>query len=59
MRFAGDSGDSMQLLGSQFADLSSLVSNAIRTQPDFPSEIRAPAGSLVGVSGYQLDFADE
>jgi 2-oxoglutarate/2-oxoacid ferredoxin oxidoreductase subunit alpha len=59
VRFAGDSGDGMQLVGSQFADLSSLVGNAIRTQPDFPSEIRAPAGSLAGVSGYQLNFADE
>lgn len=59
MRFAGDSGDGMQLVGSQFADLSSILGNAIRTQPDFPSEIRAPAGSLAGVSGYQLNFADE
>ncbi len=59
VRFAGDSGDGMQLVGSQFADLSSLVGNAIRTMPDFPSEIRAPAGSLAGVSGYQLNFADE
>ena len=59
VRFAGDSGDGMQLVGSQFADLSSLVGNAIRTHPDFPSEIRAPAGSLAGVSGYQLNFADE
>lgn len=49
----------MQLVGSQFADLASLVGNAIRTMPDFPSEIRAPAGSLAGVSGYQLNFADE
>jgi 2-oxoglutarate/2-oxoacid ferredoxin oxidoreductase subunit alpha len=59
VRFAGDSGDGMQLVGSQFADLSSLMGNAIRTEPDFPSEIRAPAGSLAGVSGYQLHFADE
>jgi 2-oxoglutarate ferredoxin oxidoreductase subunit alpha len=59
VRFAGDSGDGMQLVGSQFADLASLVGNAIRTMPDFPSEIRAPAGSLAGVSGYQLNFADE
>jgi 2-oxoglutarate/2-oxoacid ferredoxin oxidoreductase subunit alpha len=59
VRFAGDSGDGMQLVGSQFADLSSLMGNAIRTQPDYPSEIRAPAGSLAGVSGYQLNFADE
>lgn len=59
VRFAGDSGDGMQLVGTQFADLSSLVGNAIRTIPDFPAEIRAPAGSLGGVSGYQLNFADE
>jgi len=59
VRFAGDSGDGMQLVGSQFADLASLVGNTIRTMPDFPSEIRAPAGSLAGVSGYQLNFADE
>jgi 2-oxoglutarate/2-oxoacid ferredoxin oxidoreductase subunit alpha len=59
VRFAGDSGDGMQLVGSQFADLSSIMGNAIRTEPDFPSEIRAPAGSLAGVSGYQLHFADE
>ena len=59
VRFAGDSGDGMQLVGSQFADLASLSGNAIRTIPDFPSEIRAPAGSLAGVSGYQLNFGDE
>lgn len=59
VRFAGDSGDGMQLVGSQFADISSLVGNAIRTLPDYPSEIRAPAGSLAGVSGYQLSFADD
>ncbi len=49
----------MQLVGSQFADLASQVGNTIRTMPDYPSEIRAPAGSLAGVSGYQLNFADE
>jgi 2-oxoglutarate ferredoxin oxidoreductase subunit alpha len=59
VRFAGDSGDGMQLVGTQFADLSSLVGNAIRSIPDYPAEIRAPAGSLGGVSGYQLNFADE
>ncbi len=59
VRFAGDSGDGMQLVGSQFADLASLVGNAIRSMPDYPSEIRAPAGSLAGVSGYQLNFADQ
>jgi len=59
VRFAGDSGDGMQLVGSQFADIASLAGCAIRTIPDFPSEIRAPAGSLAGVSGYQLKFGDE
>lgn len=59
VRFAGDSGDGMQLVGSQLADLASLSGCAIRTIPDFPSEIRAPAGSLAGVSGYQLNFGDE
>jgi 2-oxoglutarate ferredoxin oxidoreductase subunit alpha len=59
VRFAGDSGDGMQLVGSQFADLASLSGCAIRTIPDYPSEIRAPAGSLAGVSGYQLSFGDE
>lgn len=59
VRFAGDSGDGMQLVGSQFADLASLSGCAIRTIPDFPSEIRAPAGTLAGVSGYQLNFGGE
>lgn len=59
VRFAGDSGDGMQLVGTQFADLSSLVGNVICTRPDYPSEIRAPAGSLAGVSGYQLNFGGQ
>ncbi len=59
VRFAGDSGDGMQLVGSQFADLASLSGCSIRTIPDFPSEIRAPAGTLAGVSGYQLCFGGE
>jgi 2-oxoglutarate/2-oxoacid ferredoxin oxidoreductase subunit alpha len=59
VRFAGDSGDGMQLVGSQFADLASLSGCVIRTIPDYPSEIRAPAGSLAGVSGYQLCFGDQ
>ena len=58
VRFAGDSGDGMQLVGAQFADIASMVGNAIRTMPDFPSEIRAPIGTLSGVSGYQLHFGD-
>lgn len=59
VRFAGDSGDGMQLVGTQFADLASLSGCSIRTIPDFPSEIRAPAGTLAGVSGYQLCFGGE
>ncbi len=58
VRFAGDSGDGMQLVGNQFAETSSLMGNITCTLPDYPSEIRAPAGSLGGVSGFQLRFAD-
>ena len=58
VRFAGDSGDGMQLAGSQFADIASMIGTMVCTLPDFPSEIRAPAGSLGGVSGFQLNFAD-
>lgn len=58
VRFAGDSGDGMQLAGSQFADIASMTGNVVCTLPDYPSEIRAPAGSLGGVSGFQLNFAD-
>jgi 2-oxoglutarate ferredoxin oxidoreductase subunit alpha len=58
VRFAGDSGDGMQLTGSQFTSETALVGNDISTLPDFPAEIRAPAGSLPGVSGFQLHFAD-
>lgn len=56
VRFAGDSGDGMQTVGEQFTDASALAGNDIRTLPDFPAEIRAPAGSLPGVSGYQIQF---
>jgi 2-oxoglutarate/2-oxoacid ferredoxin oxidoreductase subunit alpha len=58
VRFAGDSGDGMQVVGTQFADIASMTGLAVCTQPDYPSEIRAPAGSLGGVSGFQLSFAD-
>jgi 2-oxoglutarate ferredoxin oxidoreductase subunit alpha len=58
VRFAGDSGDGMQLTGSQFTAEAALLGNDISTLPDFPAEIRAPAGSLPGVSGFQLHFAD-
>src|SRR6187402_3260629 len=55
--FAGDSGDGMQLAGTQFTDTSALIGNDISTLPDFPAEIRAPAGTLPGVSGFQLNFS--
>ena len=56
IRFAGDSGDGVQLTGSQFTTTSALAGNDIATLPDYPAEIRAPAGTLFGVSGYQLQF---
>src|SRR5215471_4065587 len=58
VRFAGDSGDGMQLTGGQFTSETALFGNDLATLPDFPAEIRAPAGSLPGVSGFQLHFAD-
>ncbi len=58
IRFAGDSGDGMQLTGNRFTSVSAVLGNDVATQPDFPAEIRAPAGSLPGVSGFQLHFAD-
>ncbi|HEY6417455.1 MAG TPA: 2-oxoacid:acceptor oxidoreductase subunit alpha [Candidatus Binataceae bacterium] len=57
IRFAGDSGDGMQLTGMQFTTESALAGNDIATLPDFPAEIRAPAGTLAGVSGFQLNFS--
>ncbi len=57
IRFAGDSGDGMQLTGMQFTTESALAGNDIGTLPDFPAEIRAPAGTLAGVSGFQLNFS--
>ena len=56
IRFAGDSGDGMQLAGMQFTTESALAGNDIATLPDFPAEIRAPAGTLFGVSGFQIHF---
>jgi 2-oxoglutarate ferredoxin oxidoreductase subunit alpha len=58
IRFAGDSGDGMQLTGGRFTSETALLGNDLSTYPDFPAEIRAPAGSLPGVSGFQLHFAD-
>lgn len=57
IRFAGDSGDGMQLAGTRFTDTSALLGNDIATFPDFPAEIRAPAGTLAGVSGFQVHFS--
>src|SRR5690349_5601753 len=59
IRFAGDSGDGMQLAGMQFTTESALAGNDIATLPDFPAEIRAPAGTLAGVSGFQLNFSSQ
>ncbi len=57
IRFAGDSGDGMQLTGTQFTRTAAVFGNDISTLPDYPAEIRAPAGSLPGVSGFQLSFS--
>ena len=57
IRFAGDSGDGMQLTGTQFTNTSAVFGNDISTMPDFPAEIRAPAGTLAGVSGFQVHLA--
>ena len=57
IRFAGDSGDGMQLTGNQFTRTAAVFGNDISTLPDFPAEIRAPAGSLPGVSGFQISFS--
>lgn len=57
IRFAGDSGDGMQLTGTQFTRTAAIFGNDISTLPDFPAEIRAPAGSLPGVSGFQISFS--
>src|SRR3970040_2398181 len=57
IRFAGDSGDGMQVTGMQFTTESALAGNDLATLPDFPAEIRAPAGTLRGVSAFQLSFS--
>src|SRR3982751_5551739 len=59
IKFAGDSGDSMQLTGTQFTNTAALLGNDLSTFPDFPAEIRAPIGTLPGVSGYQLRFSSD
>src|SRR5437660_3525202 len=57
IRFAGDSGDGMQLTGGRFTDATAVVGNDLATLPNFPAEIRAPAGTLAGVSAFQIHFA--
>ena len=59
IRFAGDSGDGMQLTGTQFTNTAAIVGNDISTMPDFPAEIRAPVGTLAGVSGFQVHLSSE
>src|SRR2546421_6842083 len=58
IRFAGDSGDGMQLTGDRFTSETAQLGNDISTLPNFPAEIRAPAGTLPGVSSFQVHFAD-
>src|SRR6266851_4883224 len=58
IRFAGDSGDGMQLTGSRFTSETAAFGNDMSTLPAYPAELRAPAGSLPGVSGFQIHFAD-
>ena len=58
IRFAGDSGDGMQLTGDRFTQETAVFGNDLSTLPNFPAEIRAPAGTLPGVSSFQLHFAD-
>ncbi len=59
IRFAGDSGDGMQLAGSRFTDATAVLGNDLATLPNFPAEIRAPAGTLAGVSAFQIHFASQ
>ena len=58
IRFAGDSGDGMQLTGDRFTSETAAFGNDLSTLPNFPAEIRAPAGTMAGVSSFQLHFAD-
>ena len=59
VRFCGDSGDGMQLAGTQMTNTSAVFGNDVSTFPDFPAEIRAPLGTLAGVSGFQLNFGSK
>src|SRR5262249_49828716 len=58
LRFAGDSGDGMQLTGDRFTSVSAMFGNDLATLPEFPAEIRAPAGTLAGVSAFQIHISD-
>ena len=58
IRFSGDSGDGMQLSGTLFSDTSALLGNGVSTFPDYPSEIRAPQGTVAGVSGFQVHIGN-
>ena len=59
IRFTGDSGDGMQLTGSRFTEATAIMGNDLATYPDYPAEIRAPAGSLAGVSSFQIQFSSD
>lgn len=59
IRFAGDSGDGIQLTGNQFTRTTAIALNDLSTLPDYPAEIRAPAGTLYGVSGFQIQFSSQ
>ena len=59
VKFAGDSGDGMQFTGTQFSDTSAFVGNDLSTFPDYPSEIRAPQGTIAGVSGFQVHIGEK
>jgi len=59
IRFSGDSGDGMQLTGNQFTSSAAHHGNDVVTLPDFPAEIRAPAGTIAGISGFQLQFGNQ
>src|SRR6266571_1859865 len=58
IRFAGDSGDGMQLVGDRFTEISAAFGNDLATLPNYPAEIRAPAGTIAGVSSFQVHIAD-
>src|ERR1017187_3978472 len=59
IRFSGDSGDGMQLTGTQFTDTSAFLGQDLSTFPEFPAEIRAPIGTVAGVSGFQVNFGSK